>query len=142
MIDFLEMIIPYLRHDCRFKARWGILIKYMADIQQEVKKVEKELSDLILERLKEKRIAVDLAQKMAADFLAILPVKDQQDLLTKMKDLSNNYQEVREIYLKEITQMHELDREQALLQMRNALAQGDLDTALAVAKVRKEQEVK
>lgn len=136
------MIIPYLRHDCRFEARWGILIKYMTDIQQEVKKVEKELSDLILERLKEKRIAVDLAQKMAADFLAILPVRDQQDLLTKMKDLSNNYQEVREIYLKEITQMHELDREQALLQMRNALAQGDIESALTVAKIRKEQEVK
>ncbi|HEX8965203.1 MAG TPA: hypothetical protein VF820_02090 [Patescibacteria group bacterium] len=114
----------------------------MTDIQQEVKKVEKELSDLILERLKEKRIAVDLAQKMAADFLAILPVRDQQDLLTKMKDLSNNYQEVREIYLKEITQMHELDREQALLQMRNALAQGDIESALTVAKIRKEQEVK
>lgn len=134
------MIISYLRHDCRVEAIWGILIKYMTDdIKQEVKKVEKELADLILERLKEKKIAVDMAQKMAADFLATLPIKDKQDLLTKMKELSNNYQEVREIYLKEITQVHETEREEALLQMRNAIAQGDIDQAIAVAKTRKDQ---
>ncbi len=111
----------------------------MADVQEDVKKVEKELGDLIIARLKENKIAIDMAQKMAADFLALLPVKDKQDLLTKMKELSNNYQEVREIYLKEITEVHEGEREDALLNMRAALAQGDIDKAIAVAKVRKEQ---
>lgn len=128
------MIISYFVSDCRVVWFWGILRLPMVDIQQEVESIKKELVDLIIALLKANKIEAQQAQKMAADFLAILPVKDQKDLLTKLKTLGDSYQEMRNFYVRELAKFNEEEREYALLQMRNAIAEGKIDHAISVAK--------
>jgi len=105
------------------------------DIKQEVEVIKKELVELIIAHLRENKIEVQTAQKMAGDFLAVLPIQDQRDLLTKLKQLGDTYMTVRELYLKELTKINEIEREEALIQMRNAIAQGNIEHAIGVAKV-------
>jgi hypothetical protein len=104
------------------------------DVQQEVAEVKRELANLIVGLLQQNKIEVTKAQKLAADFLATLPVADQEDLLAKLKVLGDNYEEVRGIYLKELTAYNESMREEALHQIRAAIAQGNMDHAITVAK--------
>ena len=127
------MIISYSYTNCRDVNRWSILMNAM-DIQYEVERIKKELVDLIVIRLKENKMEAEKAQKLAADFLAILPVNDQKDLLIKLKQLGETYQEMREFYVQELTKYNEEQREHALLQMRNAIAEGKIENAIQVAK--------
>lgn len=106
----------------------------MIDIQREIEEIKKELVTLIVEHLKANKMQAQQAQKLASDFLAVLPIKDQRDLLEKLKQLGDVYQEMREIYLKELTKINEEEREHALLQMRNAIAEGKIEQAITVAK--------
>lgn len=104
------------------------------DVQQEVNEVKRELTDLIVSRLQDHKIEPQVAQQQAAEFLAILPIKDQQDLLIKLKALGDKYMESREVYLKTLTKVYEMEREEALTQMRDAIKQGNIDHAISVAK--------
>ncbi len=104
------------------------------DMQEEVKLVEKELVELIIEHLKVNRIAVETARQQAKDFLALLPINDQKDLLSKLKGLSEKYEEAKEVYAVEIGKVYEGARIQALGQMRNYIQAGNMDAAIAAAK--------
>ena len=104
------------------------------DIQQEVEQIKKELVDIIVLHLKQNKIHADQAQKLAADFLAELPIKDQKDMLEKLKKLGNTYMEMKEIYVKELAKFNEAEREHALLRMRNSIAEGNIEHAINVAK--------
>ena len=104
------------------------------DVQEEVKVVEKELVDRIVEHLKNNRIAADAARQQAQDFLALLPVQDQKDLLAKLKMLGEKYEEAKEVYALEIGKVSETARQQALDQMRMYIQQGNIDSAIATAK--------
>lgn len=107
--------------------------KYM-DLVEEVKEIEKELVELIVTHLKANKIDADTARQQAKDFLAVLPVKDQKDLLQKLHILGDKYYEAKEVYAGEIAKVHEQIREQALSQMRDNIQQGNIDAAIAVAK--------
>lgn len=109
------------------------------DLAQEVERIKKELVDLIILHLKENKIDIDKSRKLAKDFLAVLPIKDQKDLLLKLKNLSEEYAEAREIYVKELGKLNEEKRNTALTQMRNAIKEGNLDDAISVAKAMKEE---
>lgn len=104
------------------------------DVQQEVKLVEKELVDLIIEHLKVNRIAVDVARQQAKDFLSLLPIQDQRDLLNKLKGLSERYEEAKEVYAEELGKINEALRQQTLNQMRQHIQTGNMDAAIAAAK--------
>lgn len=104
------------------------------DLTEEVKLVEKELVELIVEHLKANKIAAETARQQARDFLALLPVQDQKDLLAKLKTLGEKYEEAKEVYAAEIGKVSEAVRQQALDQMRSFIQQGNLDAAIAAAK--------
>ncbi len=104
------------------------------DLQQEVEQIKKELVDLIIKHLEQHKIHTDQAQKLAADFLGELPMKDQKDMLEKLKKLGDTYMEMREIYVKELAKFNESEREHALLRMRNSIAEGNIEHAISVAK--------
>lgn len=104
------------------------------DIGQEVDRIKKELTNLIVKHLQEKKIEPTVAQQEAADFIALLPIRDQMDLLEKLKELGDKYTEAREVYLEEITKIHEMQRDEVLTQMRNAIKLGDIDHAVKIAK--------
>lgn len=104
------------------------------DISQEVDRVEKELLELILTHLENNRIDADKAQQLAKDFLATLPVTDQKDLLEKLKNLSNTYEEAKELYVDELTKVSNQQRDVTLTQMRDAIQKGNIEHAITAAK--------
>lgn len=104
------------------------------DVAQEVELITKELLDLIIEHLKENKIEAGQAQQLARDFLAILPIKDQADLLEKLKILGTKYKEANEIYLGELEKTTNNSADQALTQVRDYISHGNIDSAIETAK--------
>ena len=104
------------------------------DIQQEVEEIKRELVELIIKHLRENKLPAERARKLAEDFLSILPISDQKDLLGKLKNLGANYQEAKEIYVDELTKISEQKRNETLSQMRDHIRQGSIDKAVEVAK--------
>jgi hypothetical protein len=104
------------------------------DITQEVEDIKKELLELIIEHLKQNKIQAPQAQQLARDFLSVLPVKDQADLLSKLKNLGEKYKEAEEVYLDELSKTSDDKRDQALSQMRDFIKQGQIDQAIKTAK--------
>ncbi len=104
------------------------------DIKQEVKVVEGELVEIIIQNLKNNKMSTEQAQKLASDFLAVLPITDQQDLLNKLKILEEQHPETETLYVSEITKITNQKRDQTLLGMRKAIQKGDMNSAIAIAK--------
>lgn len=105
------------------------------DIQQEVEEVKRELIELIIKHLRENKLPVEKAKKLAEDFLKILPISDRQDLLDKLKSLGENYLEVKEVYVDELRRVSEEKRIETLFQMRDYIRQGNIDKAVETAKI-------
>lgn len=106
----------------------------LMDIATEVEEVKKELLELIIEHLKQNKIEASQAQQLARDFLSVLPIKDQADLLNKLKSLGEKYKEANEVYLDELSKASDDQRDQALSQMRDHIKQGNIDGAIETAK--------
>jgi hypothetical protein len=111
-----------------------IIIEKMG-IQQEVEDVKRELVGLIIKHLRENKIPVDKARKLAEDFLKVLPISDQHDLVDKLKILGENYQEAKELYVDELKRVSEEKRNKTLFQMRDYIKQGDIDKAIETANI-------
>ena len=104
------------------------------DIQQQVKTLEEELLALITKHLEENKIEVEKAQQLARDFLAILPIADQAELLGKLKALSDEYAEVKTLYILELSKVDEMKRDEVLDHMRTAIQTGNIEQAIKIAK--------
>ncbi|MBI4078798.1 MAG: hypothetical protein HY429_00655 [Candidatus Levybacteria bacterium] len=104
------------------------------DFQDEIKSVEKELLDIIVERVKGRRMAFEDAQKLAKEFLSVLPFSDQKDLLIKLKQLGEKYEEANTVYAHELGKVSQTARDEALTQMRTHIQQGNIEQAIATAK--------
>lgn len=107
--------------------------------QQELDAIEKELLEIIAQHLQDNKIEVETAQKLAKDFLAVLPVQNRQDLLNKLKTLGDTYEEAKEVYIEESTKDNTVKEQQALATMSQAIKQGKIDHALTIAKKLKEE---
>lgn len=106
----------------------------MVDIQQDVQAVEKELTDIIVRYLKENKMDMPTAQKLAADFLAVLPIHNRVELLEKLKNLSDKYKEVKPIYAHTLEKVTEESDTQKLNAMRDHIKQGNIEEAITAAK--------
>lgn len=104
------------------------------DVAQEVEKVKQELLDLILDHLRKNKIQTEQAQQQARDFLSTLPIKDQADLLAKLKNLGDKYAESESVYLHELEKSEAEKRDHALSLMRDHIQKGDINGAISVAK--------
>ena len=104
------------------------------DIQIEVQNVKKELVEIIVKNLRENKIPLSRARKLSSDFINLLPISDQQDLLVKLKNLSKSYPETTGIYLEELNKATDTKTDQALGQMRDHIQSGNIDLAISVAK--------
>lgn len=104
------------------------------DIQQDVQVVEKELTDIIVKYLKENKMDLPTAQKLAADFLAVLPIHNRPELLEKLKELSDKYKEVKSVYAHTLEKVTEETDAQRLTAMRDHIQQGNIEQAITVAK--------
>ncbi len=104
------------------------------NIQDEVQNVKKELIEIIIKNLRENKIPLARARKLSQDFINLLPIKDQQDLLAKLKNLSANYPETAGIYVEELNKITDTTTDQALTTMRDHIQSGNIDLAISVAK--------
>ncbi len=104
------------------------------NLDQVVHSIEKQLIDKIVEHTKSQQLDPETAKQLAQDFLALLPVKDKQELLEKLHALGKTYQEVREVSIDYIVSEEEKKRQQTLDTMRDHIKQGNIDQAIAVAK--------
>lgn len=104
------------------------------DITQEVEEVKKELAELIITHLRENKLDLPKAQKLASDFLASLPVASHKELLAKLKNLAVIYEEAEEVYVREFSQASEEKDKAAINSMSDLIKKGDIESALNIAK--------
>jgi hypothetical protein len=103
-------------------------------LQTEVVDIEKELLDTIIKRLDQNSMSEEDAEQLAADFLDLLPVTDQSDLLKKLQMLSEENPAAKGIYI-EYNKPYEEDATKRKLElMSQHLHQGKIEEALAIAK--------
>ena len=103
-------------------------------LQDEVVAIEKELLNEIIIRLKQNEMSPQDAQKLAKEFLALLPIHDQKDLLEKLYQLSKTNQATGGIYLKYAKPHEENETQKKLALMSQHIQNGNIEHALAVAK--------
>lgn len=104
------------------------------DVQRETEDIERELAELIIQNLRNNKIRLDRARKLSSDFMKLLPINDQRDLLMKLKNLSSEYPETTGIYLEELGKATDEKTNQALLEMHDHIKNGNIDLAISVAK--------
>lgn len=99
-----------------------------------IEEVEKDLLAHIYANLKANEITAEQAQKLAQDFLKLLPFEDKEDLLEKLNTLGKQYREAQEVYVKLGIPLEEQERQQKLDLMHKYIVTGELEKALQVAK--------
>jgi len=99
------------------------------DVDAEIKELKIQLRDLVFTHIKENKIEVEKARALVRAFLAILPIKNQQELLFKLQTLGKEYEEVKELYIKEVAKVNDAKKDAALKHMRDAIKQGNLEQA-------------
>jgi hypothetical protein len=108
----------------------------MADssMQAVVTDVEKELLLAIIKNLKEDRMTEEQGRQLAREFLTLLPIQDQKDLLEKLYTFSKSHVEAKGVYLKYAKPYEEADRLKKIELMSQHIKNGNIDHALNVAK--------
>lgn len=103
-------------------------------IQDIVTDVEKELLQAIVANLKENRLTEDQAKQLAQEFLALLPMQDKKDLLTKLYAFSQKHIEAKGVYLKYAKPYEEEERQRKLALMSQHIQNGQIEHAINVAR--------
>lgn len=105
------------------------------DINQETEVIKKELAELIIKHLRENKITPEKAKQLANDFLQKLPMENHKDLLLKLKDLGESYEEAKEIYVDKLGEIERQKDHQALSAMRDHIQNGNIDKAVETARM-------
>lgn len=104
------------------------------DIQQKQQLIESELLEVIVSHLKSHQLDVATASRLAKDFLQALPLQDQEDLLAKLKILSNKYPLAQPIYALELSKVSREKELHAVQKMTSLIKEGNIEHAISVAK--------
>jgi len=96
--------------------------------------IEKDLLNLIIDNLDQAKITVEEAQSVAKEFITLLPLQDQKDLLEKLNKLGQDHSETKIMYLKYAKPIEEDERQKKLALMSEHIKNGEIEHALAVAK--------
>src|SRR6266568_2294964 len=96
--------------------------------------IENALLDIITNNLDQEKMTVEEAQKIAKEFLALLPLQDKKDLLEKLYKFGLKHTETKNLYLKFAKPVEEEERQRKLTLMSEHIKNGLLEHALAVAK--------
>lgn len=106
----------------------------MDSVQTLVTDVERDLLLEITTHLKQNKLSGEQAQELARSFLAVLPVQDKEELLTKLKKLGEEFPEAQSVFLKYAKEDELHARDQKLSQMALHIKSGNIEQALKVAK--------
>lgn len=103
------------------------MLKLTSDVQRDL------LFELIMS-MRHKLITVGGARRLAKDFLALLPLQTKEEVIEKMKNLSEKYPEARAVYLKYAVPHQNQVEKELLDQISEHIQSGNIDQALNVAK--------
>jgi hypothetical protein len=103
-------------------------------LQDTVVDIEKTLIDEIFKRIDQEKITVEHAQKLTDEFLALLPVEDQKELLEKLRTLSQTNSDAQGVFLDYIKSSEAQETSTKLDSMSKHLHQGNIEQALAIVK--------
>lgn len=103
-------------------------------LQDTVVDIEKTLIDEIFKRINQEKISLEQAQKLTEEFLALLPVNDQKELLEKLRELSQTNTDAQGVFLDYIKSSEAQETSTKLDHMSRHLHQGNIEEALAIAK--------
>lgn len=108
----------------------------MADdsTQALVNAIEKELLLAIVKNLEENNMSKEQAQRLAREFLALLPIHDKHELLEKLSKFSKVHVEAKSLFLKYGAPIEDEERKQKLELMSQHIQNGQIEHALNVAK--------
>ena len=104
------------------------------DIAQESEYAKRRLTELIIQHLRENKISPEKAKQLASEFLTKLPFQDQKDLLAKLEELGNKYDEAKELHVEELSKNEEHNSQNTLQQMRDHIEKGNIDEAVNAAR--------
>jgi hypothetical protein len=96
--------------------------------------IENELLQIIIDNLDQEKMTVEEAQKIAQEFLALLPLHDKRDLLDKLYKFGLGHAETKSLYIKYAKPVEEEERQKKLALMSEHIKNGQIDNALAIAK--------
>ncbi|HZE87795.1 MAG TPA: hypothetical protein VE090_06385 [Methylomirabilota bacterium] len=103
-------------------------------LQDTIVDIEKELLSEIIKRLDQEKMSPEEAQSLAKEFLSLLPIQDQKDLLNKLYKLSQDNRATQGIYLKYAKPHEENETQKKLELMSQHIQQGNIEEALSIAK--------
>jgi len=99
-----------------------------------LEQIEKDLLSAIVENIKEEKMTPEQAEKTAKEFLALLPIEDKHDLLVKLGKFSAGHVEGKSLFIKYAAPIEEEERQKKLASMTEHLRNGQIESAIAVAK--------
>lgn len=104
------------------------------DLPQLIESIEGELMDHIITNMEHRQLSLEEAHELAKDFLAQLPAKDKEELLTKLRSLGDEFPTAKEVYVDVAAPFEEEKRQKTLELMRAHIKNGEIEKAIAVAK--------
>jgi len=111
-----------------------VILSTSSDLQNVVADVERELLNEIVANLDQKKISVQESQAIAKEFLSLLPIEDKKDLVDKLRKLSTDHEEAGGVFLHYAEEYEESEKQRKLQLMSQHIKNGEIDSALAVAK--------
>lgn len=106
----------------------------VTEFERFVSDVERDLLFQIIVHMKHREMTGEEAQKVAKEFLTLLPVVDKEDLLKKLGILSQAHKGAREVFLKYAAPSEEEQRLIKIQTMSEHIKNGDIEKAITVAK--------
>ena len=103
-------------------------------LQDDVIDIEAKLLNEIIVNLEQNKMSTQEARNLAKEFLSLLPIQDQKDLLKKLLKLSRDNNAAKGIYLDYAKPYEENETQRKLTLISQHLKQGNIDQALTIAK--------
>lgn len=102
--------------------------------EQLTEEVEKDLVQHILENIEDGTLTLDDAQKLAQEFLTLLPFQDKKDLVEKLQRLGTEHDEANQVYVKYAKPVADEQRDQKLAELAGHIKAGNIEHALTIVK--------
>ena len=106
----------------------------VTNVPSVVDSVEKDLLVEIVANLKRNQLDPAKAQALAKEFLSLLPPKDFSSMVDMLKNLSSQYKEARDVYIKYVAIQEKMSDQNKASQMAQHIASGNIEKAIEIAK--------
>ncbi len=103
------------------------------ELQEFITTIKRELLQKIILHLNHAELSSEKAQEIARQFLQGPVPQTKEDVLTKLKAITEEYASARDIYLKYAKPYYEEHRGCLITNIRAAIEQGDMENAVSKA---------